>query len=201
MDLQKFLSLFACLMGFIGAIFLAKGVLALSPKAMLELTPPHARIGYAPEHIVSLATQKADTLIGVIYIGSAFVIQIISLLSSSRGKLITETRWMGFWIVLAIISLITIIFSLSNVKIRHWYRIKMGKLEVERHCNYHYSKNDFSERFVRETETMSRELLDLQRKDTESNSDFMRRVSQLVECPILDQVDFSKYDSEQGKTK
>jgi len=199
MELQRFLSLLAAFIGFIGAIFLAKGVLALSPKATLDLTTPHSRWGYAPEQIVSLATQKANTLIGVVFIVSAFLIQVVSLICFNGGKSVAESRWIAFWIALAIVSIVTVIFSFLNLKIRNWYRIEMGKLEVERRCTYYYSKSDFSKRFIREVETMSRELLDLQRAENESNGDFIKRVFEFVECPILDQVDFSKYDSGQGE--
>lgn len=188
-------------MGLIGAIFLAKGVLALSPKAMLELTPPHARIGYAPEQIAALAAQKADTIIGVLYIVAAFLIQVVSLVFFSNSRFIIKSSWMGFWIVVLMVGALTVISSLAGSKIRNWYRIEMGKLEVEWHCRDYYSRNDFSERLIREVETMSRELLDLQRGENESNGDFMKRVFEFVECPILDQVDFSRYDSGQGEKK
>jgi len=193
MELQRFLSLLAACIGFVGAIFLAKGVLSLSPKAMLDLTPPHSRIDYAPEQIASLATQKANTLIGVIYIGGAFVIQVISLMFSNYGKLVTETRWTGFWIILAIISLVAIIFSITNVKIRDWYRIEMGKIEVRQHCIDTFSRVRVDPVNVKGIEHMSFELLGLKKRDSESIEGFINRVAEYIGWTIPKNIDFSEF--------
>jgi len=57
--------------------FLAKGIVGLSPKGMLRLTSPYSRIAYGPEQIDSMVGQKADSLVGVIYIFLAFLINRI----------------------------------------------------------------------------------------------------------------------------
>lgn len=201
MEIQRFLSLLAALFGIIGAIFLSKGVLCLSPKDMVELTPPHSRMGYAPEQIASFASQKADTITGVVYILMAFLIQALSLLFFNASKFFFKSNWMGFWVAVAALSIITIVFSFANTRICKWYRIEMGKYEIKSRSVYYVSKKDFSERFVRETESMAKELLDLKRLDNESNGEFVRKVFKFVEFPNSDQVDFSKYDSEDTNKK
>lgn len=193
MELHRFLSLLAALIGFIGAVFLAKGTLALTPKAMLDLTTPHSRFDCAPEQIFSLATQKADTMVGVIYIGAAFVIQIISLLFANSGKFVTESRWVAFWIALAIVSLLTIIFSLANIRIRDWYRLEMGKLEVKAHCGHTFSRERIDPGSVKGIQPMAKDLLDLTREESESMADFLRRVANYVGYKIPDGVDLSTF--------
>ncbi len=81
MHLHRFLSLLAAFIGLIGAVFLAKGVLVLSSKDMLHSTTHYSAMGWPSKQIIfSMATQKADTSIGIAYIFLAFVIQVVSLI-------------------------------------------------------------------------------------------------------------------------
>jgi len=75
MELSKFFSLLATCLGLGGSIFLAKGIVGLSPNGMLRLTSPYSRFAYATEQIDSMAGQKADALVGVVIIFLAFLIQ------------------------------------------------------------------------------------------------------------------------------
>lgn len=192
MELHRFLSLLAAFIGLVGAMFLSKGVLALTPKAMLDLTPPHSRIGYSPELIASLANQKADTIIGVIYIGGAFLIQVVSLISFGGQKSFTESRWMGFWMVLAIVSLVTVIFSLADIKIRGWYKVEMGKIEVRWKFSDTFSRERFDSVNIKELEVMAQELLGLKRGKSETTVDLVKRIARYVE--YANDIDVSKIE-------
>lgn len=195
MELHRFLSLLAACIGFVGAIFLSKGVLSLSPKAMLELTPPHARIAYAPEQIASLASQKADTLTGVLCILIAFSVQVISLLFFTGSGVFIRSRWITFWVALAIVSLLTIVFSLAGLKVRNWYRIEMGKLEIRWHYAERFQDNTFDVGAVRGAIAMAKDLLDLQKEEDELISEFLKRVFNYVGCPVPNHIDLKKFDS------
>ena len=195
MELHKFLSLLAAFSGLIGAVFLSKGVLALSPEAMLDLTPPHSRIGYSPEIIASLAAQKSDTLIGVMFIGIAFLVQIISLLFVNDEIHLFKSRWLGFWVVLAIISFVTIIFSLADIKINTWYKHKMGKIEIRQKFGRIFSRKKFDLVEIQGLKPMSEQLLDFGITDSEVNSTFIKNLARYVEYQIPNNIDLSQFDT------
>jgi len=176
MEIQKFLSLLAALIGFVGALFLSKGVLSLSPKAMLELTSPYSRIGYAPEQIISFAKRKADTVMGVFYILIAFLLQIISIVFFSKSLFLFRSQWLGFWIALAIVATLTIISSFASSRVSNWHRNEMGKIKICSHGSRYLLKDDFSERCAKEIESMARDLLGMKREGNESTCEFIKRV-------------------------
>ena len=80
MEFNRFFSLLAVCLGLVGSVFLAKGIMFLSAKNLLRLTSPYARWAYAPEQINSLASQKADALMGVLVIFLAFLTQLATLI-------------------------------------------------------------------------------------------------------------------------
>ncbi len=195
MELHKFLSLLAAFSGLIGTVFLSKGVLALSPEAMLDLTPPHSLIGYSPEIIASLAAQKSDTLTGVMFIGIAFLVQIISLLSVNDEIYLFKSRWLGFWVVLAVISFVTIIFSLADIKINTWYKHKMGKIEIRQKFGMIFSRKKFDPVEIQGLKPMSMQLLGFGKDYSKVNSTFIKELAKYVEYSIPNDIDLSQFDT------
>ena len=196
MGLQRFFSLLAASIGLIGAVFLSKGVVILSPKVMLHLTSPYSRYAYAPEQIASMATQKADALIGVVYIFLAFLIQVFSLIFVTGESSFIKSRWMGFWIVFTIVSILTVIFSLINIKIRDYYKLETGKIAVKDYCIKRLERKVIDPVNIKSLETMSQELLNLKKEDSETKADFIKRIAKYVEWTIPDDIDFSMINGE-----
>lgn len=195
MEWNRILSLFAASLGLVGAVFLAKGVLVLNPRDMLHLTSPYSRIDYAPEQIDSMATQKADILVGLIYIFLAFFIQVISLIFiADQACSFIKSRWMLFWIVSAMLLIMTIIFTLVDLKIRIYYKLEIGKIAVKDHCIHTFSRKVIDPVNVKGLEPMAQALLDLKREDSETRANFIKRVAEYVDYSIPDDVDFSKID-------
>ena len=202
MELHRFLSLLAAFVGLVGAIFLSKGILASSHEHILKLTGPGSHWDYAPEQIDSLAKQKADTKIGVIYIILAFSIQVISLIFVTNQNIsLIKTRWMLFWVILALISVLTICFSvLGNYFYKHHKR-EIGKIAVKDYCIRTFSRKVIDPLNVEGLEPMSQELLNLRREPSESMEHFIRRVVKYVGWTVPDHIDFSKFDSEKVEKK
>lgn len=196
MGWHRFFSLLAASIGLIGAVFLSKGVVVLSSKVMLHLTSPYSRIAYAPEQIASMATQKADALIGVIYILLAFLIQVLSLIFVTGDSSFIKSRWMGFWIVFAVVSILTVLFSLINIKIRDYYKLETGKIAVKDYCIKRLERKVLDPVNIKSLETMSQELLNLKKEDSETKVDFIKRIAKYVEWTIPDDIDFSRINGE-----
>jgi len=196
MEWHRFLSLLAALFGLIGAIFLSKGVLALTPKAILYLTSPnYLTLDYASEqNIRSLATQKADTLCGVIYVLLAFLIQAFSLIFVSNDRPFVKSRWMGFWIAVTIIAIFTVVLSIINIRIRDYITLVAGKTEVKNYCKHFVGVVDPA--YTKGLEGVSKDLLHLKRVDSETQVDFIKRISKYVGYSIPKDTDFSKIEGD-----
>ena len=195
MELRRFLSLLAAFVGLIGAIFLSKGVLALSPEAMLALTPPYSRMGYAPEIIASMATQKSDTLTGVTLIGLAFLIQVISLLFVNDEMPFFKSRWLGFWVVLMVVSFLAMVFSLADMKICTWYRHQIGQIEIRRKFEKIFSRKRIDPVSIQGLKSMSKDLLDFGKDYPKANSAFIKELAKYVEYSIPNDIELSQFDT------
>ena len=76
MSLQKFMFLLSVLMGLVGSLFLVKAILSLSPRNILLLTPPYSRACCSSELITSISQQKAESLVGILFVVFSFLLQL-----------------------------------------------------------------------------------------------------------------------------
>jgi len=196
MELNRFLSLLAAGIGFVGSIFLTKAILALSPKVMLRLTTPYSRIGYAPEQIASMAAQKAGVQTGVVCILLTFVIQVVSLIFVEENTAFTRTRWMGTCIAIAIVSVLTVLSYLFSKEMRGRNKLKVGKLAVKEYCENKIT-GMVDPVNADSLEKMAEQLINLSKKDSESSIDFIKRVSEYVGYSIPANTDFSQIEKRQ----
>jgi hypothetical protein len=198
MELSKFLSLLATCFGLCGSIFLAKGLVGLSPEGMLRLTSPYSRFAYAPEQIDSRAGQKADSLVGVIYIFLAFLIQAGALIFVEDGTVLFKTHRTGICIVLAATLILTVIFSFADKKLRIYNRLSIGKIAVKDYCARRFS-GTIEPVNAQSLETMSQELLNINRGASETKVDFIRRIARYVDWKIPKETYFSKIIDNQDR--
>ena len=103
---------------------------------------------------------------------------------------------MGFWIVFAIVSILTVLFSLINIKIRDYYKLETGKIAVKDYCTNRFERKVLDPVNIKGLETMSQELLNLKREDSETKVDFIKRIAKYVEWIIPDDIDFSRINGE-----
>lgn len=197
MEFDRFFSLLAVCVGLIGSVFLAKGIMFLSAKNLLRLTSPYARWAYAPEQINSLASQKADALTGVFVIFLAFLTQLAALILVDRGVALCKTRWAGFLMVLATISIVTIIAYLADKWYRNRTRLEIGKIAVKDYCTERF-EGVIDPSTLQSLETMAKDLLGITRGIAEGKIDFLKRIAKHVGWTIPAGADFSKIQSANG---
>lgn len=195
MGLHRFLSLLAAFIGLTGAVFLAKGILVLSPKDMLHSTTHYSAMGWPSKEIISsMAIQKADTLIGVTYIFLAFSIQVVSLVLVNGEIPFAVSRWTAVGMAFALASILTIIFYLINGGIRDYNELKVEKLVVRDYCTKRFVGRVADPANVKGLEDMSQEYFNLERNDSETKVDFIKRIAKYVQWTVPDDIDFSKID-------
>jgi hypothetical protein len=100
MSLDRFLNLLAAVFGAMGSIYVLNGLLRLTPDLMARLATP--RWGFNPEHVDSLATQKADSIVGAVLVVIAFLLAAINLVFVPDGIRTFDTLWVALALVAAI---------------------------------------------------------------------------------------------------
>ena len=93
MSRDRLITLFSSLLGIFGALFMAKGILGMSPDVMAKLSSTY--IGFNQLDVENLASQKADLLVGLILVLIAFGVSMLSFLfpdPESLSKIIGSYR-------------------------------------------------------------------------------------------------------------
>jgi hypothetical protein len=192
MGLQKFLSLLSAGIGLVGAIFLAKSFLGLTPNDILHLTSPYSKIAFAPEQISSMSVQKANAIIGIFFILSAFIGQICALVLVDESTTFVSSRWIGFWMAAVYVSVFTLLFSFINLKLSNYIKLETGKIAIRDYCNKRFMRDKIDPVNLEGFKTMAHELMSLSKRADESNSDFIKRIFDCIGLKYLDNPDFTK---------
>lgn len=191
MKLHKFLDLLIIITGLVSVIFLARGILVLSPEKMLKEFPHYSALGWpSVRMILSKATQKADLVVGSVSVLLTFILQIIDGLFGNKTWL---TKRKG--VMLSILYSVVLVTLLINAekKICKYNQSKMKKLAFQHYCESKISdeKTDKSNAF----QAISREYFNLEKRNSETAVEFIKKVAEYAEWEITDQ-DFSKMPGE-----
>lgn len=192
MGLQKFISLVSAGIGLVGAIFLAKSFIALTPNELLHLASPYSRIAYAPEQIASMSAQKADAIIGIFFILLAFIGQICALVLVDETTLFVNSRWISFWISVACVSIFTVIFSFIDLKISSYIKLETGKIAARDYCNKRLTRETIDSVNLEGVERIANELLGMTKKADEKKADFIKRIFNYIGFKYLDKIELLK---------
>ena len=108
MRLDRLLTLISSFFGFIGTLFMAKGVFEMSPDVMAKLSSTY--LGFNRFNVENLASLKADLLVGVILVSFAFGISMLPFLfPKPLSKIIgSYRRTLFFTIFILVLSVLPI---------------------------------------------------------------------------------------------
>jgi len=199
MELHKFLSLLAVCFGLVGSVFLAESIIFIRHKTMLYLTSPYSGWGYAKEQIDSLAAQKAWASVGIEIIFLAFLAQLGAFIVE-EGTLFVKSRLIGACISFATTGILTIISIFVAMRLHSCIRVAIGKIAVRDYCAKYFTAGKIdSVNNVKALETMSQDLLNVNKKAPETKIDFIKRVAKYIGWTIPEGTDFSKIaDNDNG---
>jgi presenilin-like A22 family membrane protease len=82
MKLHILLNAIGLFIGVVGAFFLAKAIISVSPSQIIEQTAP--KIGFNSELVKSVSFQQANSLVGFSLILMSFVLQLIAIYLDER---------------------------------------------------------------------------------------------------------------------
>ena len=185
MSIEKFLSLSAIILGFIGTVFLLKGVLRLTRDVIGEIG--QTRFGYSIQLIENLVTQKADTICGFILIVIAFSLQLIQAVPNLSVIRLPGTNLRSYILTIIFIVIISVIMLSINFGIRKYNSKKARIFIVKYYVELVLLKDDILDLAqLHSVEVHSSELLDLTREKKETDNDFLLRLGTAIN------IDFSK---------
>lgn len=185
MTIEKTVSLFAVILGFFGSIFLAKGILYLTPDIMAGLS--RGRWGYHTLQLENIASQKADFMCGVWLIVLAFFIQVMNQLFTSDVE-IFENRWVGASIVGATALLIVGLFGAANVPLKKKYDLQGRRVIASDRLQNIVTKEDIDERSFQSVVTDADNLLNFLQEQDESPEAFIERYADHLNVDLPDSL-------------
>lgn len=103
MELDRFLNLLAATIGAMGSAYVLKGIAGLSPQLIERLSRSHW--DFSSAQVNALTAQKAEALIGIALVLTAFAIAVLNLAGIPSGVLLFESRVAGVGIIAAVVVL------------------------------------------------------------------------------------------------
>lgn len=186
MSLEKFLSLSAIVLGFIGTVFLLKGVLRMTPDVIGEIGL--TRWDYSIPVLENLSVQKADTICGFIFIVIAFSLQLVQTLFNLSAIRLIENNLSSYILMLFFILIISALLLSIDFSLRKHNRIEAGKSITRSYVKRHLLKeNNLDLSRLSSVESYSSKLLYLKREKNETDEEFLLRLG-----PIIN-IDFRSY--------
>jgi hypothetical protein len=147
----------------------------------------YTKLNFSPDIIDSLAAQKADTLIGFLFILAAFLLQLSAII------FISSSVYVNYKAVI-IISIIFIAAAAVGVhyshKLHETIRLDTKKLAVREYCEDSFRISITTDGFQRLERLCFRQLA-MRKGDAESKADFVRRVAEYVNWQIPSALDLS----------
>jgi len=190
MQLGKFLSLCATLLGFVGAVFLAKVVL-VSAEQVLGATYHYSSVGWPSAGIISdKAGQKAETFASMILVFVAVVFQVCALLAKD------ETRFGSNRAMSMVMAILLVAVVGGGVHIGRSVLKKSYEMKIKRVAAFEYIRETCEERscpLYRDVRAIAEEYFGLKKGVDEKESDFVRRVGGYVGYELPEDADFSRF--------
>ena len=197
MELDTTLSLFAALLGFYGSMYLALGILCLTPEIIAEQAL--TKWNYNRHQLDNIANQKANFHSGIALVAIAFFSQIINLTfahSSSASETILSPYWKGALSVLFVSIVVLIIVRTIRVSLVEKYKFSSLKYIAKLYLVRRLENNEMGNQiYYEEIVRTSKDLLSFEKKLEETPMSFLKRYGDFLGVEIPTNIDLSKIKS------
>ncbi len=184
----KLMEISAAIMGFIGTIFLTRGVLGQTPQSMLLQVSTFVDLNI--EQLNTISKQKADYMFGFILISISFAIQVIILLADFVVFEISCT-FIIFSTSIIILLLVIILLFILNMIFRKYNVQKMKNLYVKNYLSRTFKDPQLTKINIDSIKQISCHLCDFDRRTNETDEQFLNRLSKFLDIDIPDDINFS----------
>jgi hypothetical protein len=190
MTIDRASNLISALLGFLGAILIAKGVLKLTPEIIAEQV--YTYMSFNNSQLVNIAEQKADVVSGSVLIALAFLFQITNIIFVRKNIIMFESFWSGVGLCLAIACLIlTMILFLDSALTKH-YTIEATKAVAYRTLE-DLLKMPLTHSSLNEIKESAKTVKDFEKKENETPQDFLKRYITYLDFKLKDEIDWSNF--------
>lgn len=182
MTLDKALTIISAILGFFGAILLAKGILKLTPEIIASQV--ETRFGWNSVQLANIAGQKADVISGIILIALAFLIQICALILVKKDYPMLESYWGNVLICFGFASIITGITLCVNVSLKKQYELKTKKIIAKRYLERYMQDKQITWGTFKNIQDNAKIALNFEKKENENMQEFLNRYAEYINFEI-----------------
>ena len=190
MCLDRFLTLLAVIIAFLGSIFLLKGILALSPDLMAKQVQTY--LGYSLPQIQAQAGQKADAICGVAFVAIAFLLQIINLALVDEGITSFDSKMMGVITAIALSAVLSLTLLSINYGIRERQKIGIGKVIAGQKLDSVFASTTVTIADVKELKNLAKVLLNIDLSNVDDPEAVLKGVAEKTKRVLPTGLDFSQ---------
>jgi uncharacterized protein YjeT (DUF2065 family) len=190
MELDRFLNLLAATVGAMGSLYVLKGLAGLSPSVMARLSQTF--IDFSSTQVRSIAAQKADSIVGIGLVLSAFGIAVLNFAWAPGALEFLESRLAGIAAVGAGAILLWMTSALVARRLHRHYENLIGVIITRRLVEEIISMKTLSPVYFRSLRDYAEILLQLRRAEGESPRQFFVRVVERVGLTIPEGFSIAK---------
>lgn len=173
MDLDKFLNLLATLLGALGSIYVMLSIMAMSPDLMLRQT--QTSWDFNIPQIEALASQKAENVVGFVFVVIAFVLATITIAFVPDGVRIFESKWLALALAAVLAGGLYATLHFVSQGISRHQKLAIGKIVTSQYLDQIISRGRMGVADSLPLPIYARELLELDVPPGESTRSLTQR--------------------------
>jgi len=191
MTLYRFLSLIAASIGFVGAVFMSKSLLYLTPERMLSQTTAESLIKYSPNQIKAITSQKAHAVSGATAIFIAFLIQCVTLILIDEKIVFWKGHVVFIFIFISWVLILLVLWCILTC-ITEFLDQRYKRSVIASKLGSIFKSRKVTKEDAGLIEGMAQDLLGLDRYPQESTEEFIKRIAKFVGQPVITGIDLSE---------
>jgi hypothetical protein len=179
LTLEKAVNFISVILNLYGTYCMAKGLLSLHPREILNNHPSYTSIVHSNDEITAIISNRLETAKGIIYIVFAVIVQIVLLFLNDTQKSAMVSTAVSFYIILCIVFL----YKLDNYVTNGYKRHKVDEVNkyfIREKINQIPEKVNGTFNSTEEIRRYASCYFGLNQNKGEEFQDFMNRISDFV---------------------
>lgn len=190
MNLDRFLTLLATIIGLIGSIFLVRGSLGLTPDIMARLA--ETIYWFNEAQVTGLAAQKANAVCGAVFILLAFALTVTRLAFVDEQIRCFDSKVMAFAVALAIAAVLCVGLLFIKSGIARSEKQKIGLMIVTRRLDVLITGGRVGLGQVKELGDAAQKIASIDMTGIQDYEGAFRRIVEVVGRKLPDKIDLSE---------
>jgi hypothetical protein len=182
MQLDRFASIIAALVGLAGVMCVLKGVSRLSPDLIAKVAQTYLEFNMT--QIQTLSSQKADFVTGAVLILIACLIQICALLFLRDSFQIFEGHWYAAGLAVAASAVLIVIFYGVNRGMAKHYQERAKFSLAKSYFQTVFKQDPILSQHLKTSEDVAASLFGIARAPDESGKEFLNRIAKRFDISL-----------------